>query len=60
MGRCIWLFSIYAKYNNNHAIDHNKDNYIDLKNNEDAYPSAANYLKKLDGKRINLVFIELI
>ena len=30
----------------NYAIDHNKDNKINLKDNEDAYPSAANYLKK--------------
>ena len=29
----------------NHAIDFNKDNYIDLKNPKDAYASAANYLK---------------
>ena len=43
----------------NYAIDYNKDNYIDLKNNEDAYPSAANYLKGLAGKKINLVFIKL-
>ena len=35
----------------NYAIDHNKDNYIDLKNNEDAYPSAANYLKKIVWKK---------
>ena len=35
----------------NYAIDYNKDNYIDLKNNEDAYPSAANYLKKMGWKR---------
>ena len=34
----------------NHAIDFNNDNYIDLKNSEDAYASAANYLKKLGGK----------
>ena len=26
----------------NYALDYNRDNYIDLKNNEDAYPSAAN------------------
>ena len=26
----------------NHAIDYNKDNYIDLKNANDAYASAAN------------------
>ena len=30
----------------NHAVDFNKDDYIDLKNSEDAYASAANYLKK--------------
>ena len=30
----------------NHAIDFNNDDYIDLKNAEDAYASAANYLKK--------------
>ncbi len=35
----------------NYAIDHNKDNYIDLKDNEDAYPSAANYLKKIGWKK---------
>ena len=35
----------------NYAIDHNKDNKIDLKNNEDAYPSAANYLKKIGWKK---------
>ena len=34
-----------------HAIDYNKDNYIDLKNSEDAYASAANYLKKIGWKR---------
>tara|TARA_B100001057_G_scaffold370807_1_gene374801 strand:+ start:934 stop:1935 length:1002 start_codon:yes stop_codon:yes gene_type:complete len=30
-----------------HAIDFNNDNHIDLKNSEDAYASAANYLKKM-------------
>ena len=35
----------------NHAIDYNKDNYIDLKNSEDAYASAANYLKKIGWKK---------
>ena len=39
----------------NYAIDHNSDNSIDLKDNEDAYPSAANYLKEWDGK-MNHVF----
>ncbi len=31
----------------NHAIDFNQDNYIDLKNTEDAYASAANYLNNM-------------
>ena len=31
----------------NHAIDYNKDNYIDLKNPDDAYASAANYLNNM-------------
>ncbi len=35
----------------NHAIDYNNDNYIDLKNSEDAYASAANYLKKIGWKK---------
>ncbi len=43
----------------NYAIDHNKDNYIDLKNNEDAYPSAANYLKKMGWKREEPCFYKI-
>jgi len=31
----------------NYAIDYDKNNYIDLKNNNDAYASAANYLNKI-------------
>ena len=31
----------------NHAIDYNDDNYIDLKNPNDAYASAANYLRNM-------------
>ena len=34
----------------NHAIDYNKDNYIDLKNPEDSYASAANYLNNIGWK----------
>ena len=34
----------------NYAIDHNNDKNINIKDNKDAYHSAANYLKKLDGK----------
>ena len=34
----------------NYAIDFDKNNYIDLKNNNDAYASAANYLNKIGWK----------
>lgn len=43
----------------NYAIDHNNDNYIDLKNNEDAYPSAANYLKKIGWKKNEPCFYKI-
>ncbi len=42
-----------------YAIDHNKDNYIDLKNNEDAYPSAANYLSKMGWKKNQPCFYKI-
>ena len=35
----------------NHAIDYDNDNYIDLKNPNDAYASAANYLKNMGWKK---------
>ena len=35
----------------NYAIDHNKDKKINLKDNEDAYPSAANYLNQIGWKK---------
>ena len=34
----------------NHAIDFNKDQYIDLKNSIDAFASAANYLNNMGWK----------
>ena len=34
----------------NYAIDYDKNGYIDLKNNNDAYASAANYLNKIGWK----------
>ena len=43
----------------NYAIDFNNNNIIELKKTEDSFASAANYLKKLDGKKINLVIIKL-
>tara|TARA_B100000989_G_scaffold204805_1_gene155034 strand:+ start:928 stop:1929 length:1002 start_codon:yes stop_codon:yes gene_type:complete len=41
---------------NNYAFDYNKDNYIDLKNSEDAYASAANYLNKIGWKKNDFCF----
>ena len=43
----------------NYALDYNKDNFIDLKNNEDAYPSAANYLKKIGWKKNGPCFYKI-
>ena len=40
----------------NYAFDYNRDNYIDLKNSEDAYASAANYLNKIGWKKDDLCF----
>ena len=35
----------------NYAFDYNKDDFIDLKNSEDAYASAANYLNKIGWRK---------
>ena len=43
----------------NYAIDYNNNKIIELKNIEDSFASAANYLKTIGWKKINLVFIKL-
>ncbi len=43
----------------NYAIDHNKDDKINLKDNEDAYPSAANYLKEIGWKKNNPCYYQI-
>ena len=43
----------------NYAIDHNNDDYINLKDNEDAYPSAANYLNKIGWKKDEPCFYKI-
>ena len=43
----------------NHALDYNKDNYIDLKNPEDAFASAANYLNKIGWKKNQPCFYKI-
>ena len=43
----------------NHAIDFNQDDYIDLKNPEDSYASAANYLKKIGWKKNSPCFMKI-
>ncbi len=43
----------------NYAVDFNTDNYIDLKNPEDSYASAANYLKNIGWKKNSPCFIKV-
>ena len=43
----------------NYAIDYDNNNYIDLKNNIDAYASAANYLKKIGWKKNQPCFYKI-
>ena len=43
----------------NHALDYNKDNYIDLKNSEDAFASAANYLNNIGWKKNSPCFYKV-
>ena len=38
------------------AIDYNNNSTIELKNTEDLFASAANYLKRIGWKKISLVF----
>ena len=43
----------------NYAIDHDGNGYIDLKNNDDAYASASNYLNKIGWKSDNPCFYRI-
>jgi membrane-bound lytic murein transglycosylase B len=43
----------------NYALDHNNDNMINLKDNEDAYPSAANYLNQIGWKKNDPCFYRI-
>ncbi len=43
----------------NYALDYNDDYNIDLKDNEDAYASAANYLRKIGWKKNKPCFYEI-
>ena len=42
-----------------YALDYNKDSSIDLKNSEDAFASAANYLKDIGWKKNEPCFIKI-
>ena len=44
----------------NYAIDYDNNNYIDLKNNNDAYASAANYLSKIGWKKQQPCFYKIV
>ena len=43
----------------NYAIDYDNNDYIDLKNNNDAYASAANYLNKIGWKKNEPCFVKV-
>jgi membrane-bound lytic murein transglycosylase B len=43
----------------NYALDHNNDKKINLKDNEDAYPSAANYLNQIGWKKNEPCFYKI-
>ncbi|MBD1140693.1 lytic murein transglycosylase [Pelagibacterales bacterium SAG-MED39] len=43
----------------NHAIDFNQDDYIDLKDPEDSYASAANYLNNMGWKKNSPCFYKI-
>ena len=43
----------------NYALDYDNNNHIDLKNNKDAYASAANYLNKIGWKKNNPCFYKI-
>ena len=43
----------------NYALDYNKNANIELKEIEDSFASAANYINKIGWKKINPVFIKL-
>ena len=43
----------------NYAVDYDKNSYIDLKNNNDAYASAANYLNKIGWKHNEPCFYKI-
>ena len=42
-----------------YAIDYNKNNLIELKNNQDSFASAANYLKKMGWEKNKPCFIKI-
>ena len=43
----------------NHAVDFNKDDHIDLKNEQDAYASASNYLNNMGWKKNSHCFYKV-
>ena len=42
-----------------YAIDHNKNNIIELKKTEDSFASAANYLSKIGWKKNEICFLKI-
>ena len=52
-------FSLCHQQLRNYAIDYNNNLDIELKDIEDSFASAANYINKIGWKKMNHVFLKL-
>ena len=59
MGRCFWELSIHAVNNKNYALDYNDNKDIELKEIEDSFASAANYINKIGWELNGPCFIKI-
>ena len=53
------FFQFMSSTIKNHAVDFNDDDYIDLKNEQDAYASASNYLNNMGWKKNSHCFYKI-
>ena len=53
------FFLFFSSTIKNHAVDFNDDDYIDLKNEHDAYASASNYLNNMGWKKNSHCFYKV-
>ena len=59
MGRAFGNFQFMPRTIRNYAIDYNKNKKIELKNIEDSFASAANYLKTIGWKKNQPCFFKI-